>query len=58
MKIIQMNLHKSKTATFDMINEPEGAKTLSATYDVVCIQEPWTDRVGNARKGSKWNIVY
>ncbi|KAH7879177.1 hypothetical protein F5879DRAFT_910338, partial [Lentinula edodes] len=53
-----MNLHKSRTATFDLINEPENANALSKTHDFVCIQEPWTDRVGNARKGSRWHIIY
>lgn len=40
VKIIQMNLHKSRTATFDLINEPENANALSKTHDFVCIQEP------------------
>ncbi|KAJ3846213.1 hypothetical protein EV368DRAFT_53089, partial [Lentinula lateritia] len=53
-----MNLHKSKTATFDQINEPENTNALSKTHDFICIQEPWTDRVGNARKGLRWHIVY
>ncbi|KAJ3738726.1 hypothetical protein DFH05DRAFT_1408513, partial [Lentinula detonsa] len=53
-----MNLHKSKTATFDMINEAGGPGALSEKYDIICIQEPWTDKVGNARKGSRWNIIY
>ncbi|KAJ3742471.1 hypothetical protein DFH05DRAFT_1381190, partial [Lentinula detonsa] len=51
-------MHKSKTATLDLINEPEGANALSNAYDIICIQEPWTDRVGNARKGSRWHILY
>ncbi|KAJ3743987.1 hypothetical protein DFH05DRAFT_1368095, partial [Lentinula detonsa] len=51
-------MHKSKTATLDLINELEGANALSNTYDIICIQEPWTDRFGNARKGTKWHILY
>ncbi|KAJ3803787.1 hypothetical protein F5876DRAFT_8486, partial [Lentinula aff. lateritia] len=48
----------TKTATFDLINEPESASALSKTHDFICIQEPWTDRVGNTRKGSCWHIIY
>ncbi|KAE9401735.1 hypothetical protein BT96DRAFT_817538 [Gymnopus androsaceus JB14] len=53
-----MNLHKSKTATFDMINEPDGPDGISSQYDIICIQEPWTDRLGNARHNSRWDIIY
>ncbi|THU87587.1 hypothetical protein K435DRAFT_681423, partial [Dendrothele bispora CBS 962.96] len=52
-----MNTHKSKTATFDMINEAGNTK-LSDEFDIICIQEPWTDSVGNARSNSRWHMVY
>ncbi|THU75475.1 hypothetical protein K435DRAFT_612153, partial [Dendrothele bispora CBS 962.96] len=57
LSILQMNLHKSKTATFDLINEA-GAIKLSDEYDIICIQEPWTDSLGNTRNNSRWHIIY
>ncbi|KAF9072277.1 hypothetical protein BDP27DRAFT_1180695, partial [Rhodocollybia butyracea] len=51
-------MHKSKTATFDMINELDGQEGLSSQYDVICIQEPWTDHFGNARHSFRWDIIY
>ena len=48
LRILQMNLHKSKSAIFDMTNEAGNLK-LSDQFDVICIQEPWTDSVGNTR---------
>lgn len=58
LRILQMNVHKSKTAAFDLINEHSGPKALSRKFDVICLQEPWTDKLGNARRGQRWDIIY
>ncbi|THU88379.1 hypothetical protein K435DRAFT_680002 [Dendrothele bispora CBS 962.96] len=52
-----MNLHKSKTAIFDTINEAGNTK-LSDKFDIICIQEPWTDSIGNTRSNPRWHILY
>lgn len=58
LKILQMNIHKSKTAAFDLINDLNGSEAFSNKYDIICLQEPWTDRLGNARKGQRWDMLY
>ncbi|THU77727.1 hypothetical protein K435DRAFT_558372, partial [Dendrothele bispora CBS 962.96] len=50
-------LHKSKTAIFDLINEAGNTK-LSDMFDIICLQEPWTDSVGNTRSNPRWHILY
>ncbi|KAF5349863.1 hypothetical protein D9758_014006 [Tetrapyrgos nigripes] len=57
IKILQMNTHKSKTATFDLINEDKDS-SYSDNYDIICIQEPWRDAYGNARQNYHWTMVY
>ncbi|KAF5366713.1 hypothetical protein D9758_006448 [Tetrapyrgos nigripes] len=59
LKILQMNTHKSKTATLDLINETGTNNTdLSDIYDIICIQEPWVDGVGNAQQNHRWMMIY
>ncbi|KAF9257823.1 hypothetical protein L218DRAFT_975066 [Marasmius fiardii PR-910] len=53
-----MNLHKSKTAAYDTINETNSISTLSKTHDLLCIQEPWQDFYSNVKSGSWWHILY
>jgi hypothetical protein len=57
LQILQMNTHKAKAAAMDLINEdwhrPDYDK-----YDVICIQEPWIDYLGNARAGFNWHLLY
>ncbi|KAF9255334.1 hypothetical protein L218DRAFT_884352 [Marasmius fiardii PR-910] len=52
-----MNLHKSKTAAYDLTNEFK-TSPLSSTHDILCIQEPWQDFHGNVKVGSEWQICY
>lgn len=58
LKILQMNVHKSKTAAFDLINDLNGSEAFTNEYDIICLQEPWTDCLGNACKGQRWDMIY
>lgn len=58
LRILQMNIHKSKTAAFNLINEPNGQDALSNKFDIIYLQEPWTDCVGNTHKGHNWDMIY
>lgn len=58
LRILQMNVHKSRTAAFNLINEHGGPEALSKKFDVICLQEPWTDKLGNARRGQRWDMIY
>lgn len=44
-----MNVHKSRTAAFDLINEQGGPEALSKKFD---------DKLGNARRGQRWDMIY
>jgi ribonuclease HI len=53
-----MNMHKSKTAAYDLINELKSQSAVSSQYDILCIQEPWQDMYGNVKSGNRWRTLY
>ncbi|THU79135.1 hypothetical protein K435DRAFT_601728, partial [Dendrothele bispora CBS 962.96] len=50
-------LHKSKAAQLDIANEHRHNR-LSDTFDIICIQEPYINAIGNIYQGNKWTTIY
>jgi ribonuclease HI len=53
LRIRQQNANKSITATADML-----AKASPDKYDIIAIQEPYIDFLGNARATPNWYAIY
>src|SRR5258707_10057690 len=53
VKIWQQNLGKSNIAQQEMIVAATPSK-----WDILALQEPWIDPLGNTRANSKWCIIY
>ena len=53
LHIWQQNLNKSDKAHYDLINTP-----LHKNWDILALQEPYTDALGNTRANSQWHVVY
>ena len=53
LKIWQQNLNKSDKAHFDLINSP-----VHKDWDLLLLQEPYIDKLGNTKVTSKWHTVY
>jgi hypothetical protein len=53
LRIWQLNIHKSQTAQDYVINtaRPED-------WDVLALQEPWIDTLGNSRASHYWRVIY
>ncbi|KII85398.1 hypothetical protein PLICRDRAFT_60623, partial [Plicaturopsis crispa FD-325 SS-3] len=46
-------LNKSKRAHFDLINS-----AYHKDYDILALQEPYIDALGNTKANPKWRVVY
>lgn len=53
LRILQINLNKSQIAQEDLLNS-----VIHTNYDVILIQEPWLDFLGNTRGSYRWCIIY
>ncbi|KAI5990748.1 hypothetical protein EDD15DRAFT_2131389, partial [Pisolithus albus] len=53
LRIWQHNLNNSSIALFSLINS-----TLADHWDIVALQEPPIDAVGNTKANSRWRVVY
>lgn len=53
IRIWQQNLGKSFIAQQEML-----ARAHQDNWDILAIQEPYIDTLGNTRANSKWNVVY
>ena len=53
LNIWQQNLNKSDKAHFNLINSP-----LHMKWDLLLLQEPYIDKLGNTKATSKWHTVY
>ena len=53
LRIRQQNANKSLTATADLL-----AKANTDSYDIIAIQEPYIDFLGNARSNPRWYSIY
>ena len=51
--IWQQNLNKSDKAHYDLINTP-----LHKNWDILALQEPYIDALGNTKANSRWHVVY
>ena len=51
--IWQQNLNKSDKAHYNLINTP-----LHKNWDVLALQEPYIDTLGNTKANSWWHVVY
>ena len=52
LRIWQQNTRKSQTTQHYILN------TDPSLFDLILIQEPWLDSLGNARGNHHWHIVY
>ena len=53
LRIWQQNVGKSWPATLHLINAG-----LHDDYDVIALQEPYLDSLGNTRASHKWRVIY
>ena len=53
LQIRQQNVNKSLMAVLDLLNS-----ALPEKSDIITIQEPYIDFLGNARANPKWYTVY
>jgi exonuclease III len=53
LRILQQNANKSRLYTDHFTNA-----RLHLNYDLICIQEPYTDRLDNTRATSSWRVIY
>ena len=53
LRIWQQNLNKSNKAQFDLINAP-----LHKDWDVLLLQEPYINNLGNTKVTSRWHVIY
>ncbi|PPQ81181.1 hypothetical protein CVT24_009472 [Panaeolus cyanescens] len=53
LKIWQQNLNKSLTAQLEMLHKVD-----PKVYDIVLVQEPHIDFLGNTRANAGWRVVY
>ena len=53
LQIRQQNVNKSLMAVLDLLNS-----ALPEKFDIITIQEPYIDFLGNARANPKWYTVY
>ena len=53
LHIWQQNLNKSDKAHYNLINPP-----LHKNWDVLALQEPYIDTLGNTKANSWWHVVY
>src|SRR6266481_5733790 len=53
LRIWQQNMNKSDWAQFDLINLP-----IHKDWDLVLLQEPYIDTLGNTKANSKWHTIY
>src|SRR6266481_8045117 len=53
LRIWQQNLNKSDRAHFDLINSP-----VHKNWDIILLQEPYIDTLGNTKANSRWHTVY
>jgi exonuclease III len=54
LRIWQQNLGKSRNAQFNLVN----TRNLHLEYDLILIQEPHIDTLGNTKATSAWRVVY
>ena len=52
LRIWQQNLNKSDKAHYDLINTP-----LHKNWDVLALQEPYINMLGNTKANSWWHVV-
>ena len=53
LRIWQQNLNKSDKAHYDLINTP-----LHKSWDILALQEPYIDALGNTKANSWWHVIY
>jgi len=53
LKIWQQNLNTSYIALHSLINN-----NIADSWDVIALQEPPVDKLGNSRANHQWHIVY
>ena len=53
LHIWQQNLNKSDKAHYDLIN-----MLLHKNWDILALQEPYIDALGNTKANSQWHVVY
>lgn len=53
LRIWQQNLNKSIKAQYDLINP-----LIHNNWDIILLQEPYTDSLGNTRANHHWRVVY
>src|SRR6266481_3766608 len=53
LRIWQQNMNKSDRAQFDLINS-----LIHKDWDLVLLQEPYIDTLGNTKADSKWHTLY
>ena len=49
----QQNLNKSDKAQYDLINSP-----IHNSWDLILLQEPYIDALGNTKANHNWHILY
>ncbi|EIW77849.1 hypothetical protein CONPUDRAFT_35281, partial [Coniophora puteana RWD-64-598 SS2] len=53
MRILQLNMNNSRYAHEDLLNG-----SLANDWDVILLQEPCLDKLGNTRATSAWRVIY
>jgi hypothetical protein len=53
LRIYQQNLNKSDKAQYDLINSP-----MHKDWDLMLLQEPYVDALGNTRANHHWHVLY
>jgi ribonuclease HI len=53
LQIWQQNLNKSRAAQEDLINS-----NIHSDYDIILLQEPYIDSLGNTKATRNWRVIY
>jgi hypothetical protein len=52
-----MNMFKVKAAASNLINKDMN-NSLFNNFDLICLQEPWIDSLGNVRTNHRYHLIY
>ena len=53
LRVYQQNLNKSDKAQYDLINS-----TAHKDWDLLLLQEPYIDTLGNTKANHNWHVLY
>lgn len=55
--IYQQNMHKSQSGQWDLLNSDANGNNSTKHYDLLLLQEPYIDYLGNPKATRAWKMI-